>query len=239
MSLAGGQVDAGSAHNRLPGAGYVDGKFRYELSADLVTLSDARATEAEAIRTVRTHIMAQHIGDGRRGLSVCAPTSDLGCTFMAANLAVALSQVGVATLLIDANLRAPGVQSFIGPSALTAGLTECLIAGDNRGGDYIHHEILPNLSVMYAGGMADNPQELLGSEAFRGLIERCLRDFEFTIIDTPPSNGVADALRISSVIGYALVVAKANVSRSSDIVALAKQLRDDGAEVVGAVLTEI
>lgn len=239
MNLAGVQREAVSTENRLPGAGGMDGELRYELSMDLVTLSDARPAEAEAIRTVRTHIMAQHIGDGRRGLSVCAATLNMGCSFTAANLAVALSQVGVATLLIDADLRAPGIQTFIRPSVPTAGLRECLIAADDRGGDYIHHEVLPNLSVMYAGAAAENPQELLGSEVFRGLIERCLRDFEFTLIDTPPARGVADALRISSVIGYALVVAKAHVSRSSDVAVLAKQLRDDGAEVVGSVLTEI
>src|SRR5260221_7357106 len=88
----------------------------YTLSPELVTLSDARPAEAEAIRTMRTHIMARHLEDGRRGLTMCSATKGVGCTFMAANLAVALAQIGIKTLLIDADLRDPGVQAFFHPN---------------------------------------------------------------------------------------------------------------------------
>ncbi|PZQ58324.1 MAG: diutan polysaccharide export protein [Phenylobacterium zucineum] len=222
----------------MPGLPGQDTELRYELSSDLVTLTDARPAEAEAMRTVRTHIMARHLEDGRRGLALCAATQSVGCTFVAANLAVALSQAGIATLLIDGDMRAPQVDSLIRPSVPTAGLKQCLSNPDRPPGDFIHHEVLPNLSVMYAGGIADNAQELLASDAYRNLIERCLRDFEFTIIDTPAAEGVADALRIASMIGYTLIVAKANVSRSNALANLAKQLQEDGAEVVGTILNE-
>jgi protein-tyrosine kinase len=215
------------------------GAERYEFSSDLMTLTNGRPAEAEAIRTIRTHIMAQHLGDGRRGLAVCAPTAGVGSSMTAANLAVALSQAGVATLLIDGDMRAPQLEAYIRPMGSTRGLKQCLREADIRPMDIIHHEVLPNLSLMYSGGVEDEAQELLATEAFRSLIETCLRDFEFTIIDTPPSKGVADALRIASIIGYALVVAKAHTSRSSDISTLVKQLQEDGAVVVGTVLNEL
>jgi len=215
-----------------------DAEYRYELSPDLVMLSDTRFAEAEAIRTVRTHVMARHMEDGRRGLAVCAATAGVGCSFTAANLAVALSQAGIATLLIDGDLRAPQIQTFIKPSVPTAGLKQCLAAPDRPASDFTHQEVLPNLSVMYAGGVAHDAQELLASEAFKRLIERCLRDFQFTIIDTPAAADVADALRIGSVIGYTLIVAKAHTTRSSEVAVLARQLQGDGAEIVGAVLND-
>lgn len=223
----------------MPGLSGQASDLRYEFSPDLVTLFDVRPAEAEAIRTARTHIMARHLEGGRRGVSVSAATPGVGCSFVTANLAVALSQAGVATLLIDGDLRRPQLDSYIRPSAPTAGLKQHLSNQDRPPGDFIHHEVLPNLSVMYSGGIAENAQELLASDAFANLVERCLRDFEFTIIDTPAANGVADALRIGSLIGYTLIVAKAHVSRSADVSALAKQLQEDGAEVVGTVLNEI
>jgi capsular exopolysaccharide synthesis family protein len=223
----------------LPGASTSNVDFTYEFSDDLVTLTEARPAEAEAIRTVRTHIMARHVEDGRRGLAICAPTPGVGCTFTAVNLAVALSQVGLSTLLIDADLRAPQVDSFIKPSGPTAGLGQYLAAADRRAGDFIHHDVLPNLSVMYAGGVTDHAQELLASGGFRRLIEPCLRDFEFTVVDTPPGATVADALRIASVIGYTLIVAKAHKTRTRDVAEFARQLQEDGAQIVGAVLNEI
>jgi capsular exopolysaccharide synthesis family protein len=223
----------------MPLAEALPGERRYEFSGDLVTLTDARPSEAEAIRTVRTHIVARHIEDGRRGLAVCATTKGAGCTFTAVNLAVALAQVGIATLLIDGDLRAPQVEDFIRPQTLTGGLRQCIGDEGLLPSDVIHAEPLPNLSVLYSGGIADNPQELLAGESFRRLIDRCLRDFEFTIIDTPPTNRCADARRISSVIGYSLIVAKSNVSMMGDVAQLASKLQDDHARVIGTVLNEV
>jgi capsular exopolysaccharide synthesis family protein len=210
----------------------------YKLSADLVTLTEGRPLEAEAVRTMRTHIMARHVEDGRRGLAMCAATANVGCTFMAANLAVSLAQIGIKTLLIDGDLRAPSVQRFIEPTVATEGLMQSLTARDQHPYDLIHPEVLPNLSVLFSGGVAENAQELLGSERFKDLIDRCLRDFEFTIVDTPPVNECADARRICTVVGYSLIVAKRNVTYFTDIGVLAAQLQEDGAKVVGSVLNE-
>ncbi|MGZ6050059.1 MAG: CpsD/CapB family tyrosine-protein kinase [Phenylobacterium sp.] len=216
-----------------------DEGISYTLSPDLVTLSDARAAEAEAIRTMRTHIMARHLDDGRRGLAMCAATKGAGCTFLAANLAVSLAQIGVKTLLIDGDLRAPSIDQLIRPSQPSNGLKQCIMSPDLHPNDQIHVEVLPNLAVLYAGGVADNAQELLGAEAFKTLMERCLRDFDFTIVDTPPTNLCADARRIRTIIGYSVVVAKRNVSYYGEMASLAAQLEEDGARVVGTVLNEV
>lgn len=215
------------------------GALRYEFHSDLVTLSDGRPTEAEAIRTVRTHIIARHLEEGRRGVAVCAPVAGSGCSFTAANLAVALSQVGVATLLIDANLRSPRIGSLIRPEAPTIGLKQYLTAANPSPSAYIHPEVLPNLSVLYSGGATESAQELIGGEAFRDLVDRCLRDFEFTVIDTPPTNESADALRAVSVVGYALIVARTNVTLLKDLGVLSQQIQEDGGRILGSVLNEV
>jgi capsular exopolysaccharide synthesis family protein len=211
----------------------------YRLSPDLVTLSEGRPEEAEAVRTMRTHIMARHVEDGRRGLAVCGPTEGVGCTYMAANLAVSLAQIGVKTLLIDGDLRAPSVQRFIEPTVATDGLIHSLKVSDQHPYDLIHPEVLPNLSVLFAGGVAENAQELLGSERFKDLIDRCLRDFEFTVVDTPPINRCADARRICTVVGYGMIVARRHLTYFTDVGVLAAQLQEDGAKVVGTVLNEV
>jgi tyrosine-protein kinase Etk/Wzc len=217
-----------------------DARLRYELSGDLVTLTDAHPAEAEAMRTIRTHMVARHLDDGRRGVSVAAPTSGVGCTYTAVNLAVAFSQVGISTLLVDGDLRAPRVEEFIRPERPTLGLRQYLEeGGTGRLHDYVHADVLPNLSVLYSGGVAAYPQELLSGEPFRQMIDRCLRDFQFTIIDTPAADLGADAVQVASVIGYTLVVARANTTRLSQLSDLAGQLQEDGARVVGTVLSEI
>lgn len=203
-----------------------------------MTLVGDRPYEAEAVRTIRTHIIARHLRDGRRGLAVCAATKGVGCSFTAANLAVSMAQVGISTLLVDGNLREPQIEEFIRPPSLADGLRQC-VANEAFPSAYLHAEVIPHLSVLYSGGVAPNAQEILGGAPFRSMIERCLRDFEMTIIDTPPLSQCADALRIASMIGYTLVVARTNVSKSKDLAALAQQLQEDGARVVGTVLNEV
>jgi capsular exopolysaccharide synthesis family protein len=222
-----------------PGPEATDGEFRYELSPELVTLHDSRPHEAEAIRTVRTHIVARHLEDGRRGVAVCAPTRGVGCTFTAANLAVSLAQAGVATLLIDADLRTPQVDTFIRPQANKPGLKDCIASPERTLNDCIHAEVLPNLSILYSGGRADSPQELLASDRFKEIIERCLRDFEFTVIDTSAADMGADDLRVARIVGYAVIVAKSHTTKVNELTELAGMLHEDGAKVIGTILNDI
>src|SRR3569833_3594204 len=83
-------------------------------SKALVTLSPQASETAEAIRGLRTHIMARHVREGHRALAICAASEGVGCSFVAANLAVSLSQIGVNTLLIDANMRDRSIAAFFG-----------------------------------------------------------------------------------------------------------------------------
>lgn len=209
----------------------------YEIPPDVVTISQPRSLRAESIRTLRTHIMAQHIADGRRGLAICAASPAVGATFTAVNLAVALAQVGVKVLLIDADLRNPQVQDFIRPSSAPAGLKQYLEGTSDDLSKCIAGQVIDNLSVMYAGGFAGDAQELLASDRFEFLLKRCLRDYDLTIVDTPPANSCADARRITKVVGYGVIVARQHTSYINDLKTLASQLREDRAQVVGTVLT--
>jgi capsular exopolysaccharide synthesis family protein len=206
--------------------------------ANIVMLQDPQGPRAEAIRALRTHVIAQHVHGGRRALAICAASYDVGCTFVAANLAVALSQVGLKTLLIDADLRQPSVDTFIHPRDANGGLRRCLANPEISFLDVIDSEVLPNFSVLQSGGPASDAQELLGGERFEALMEVCLRDFDVTIVDTPPANSCADARRVSSVVGYSLVVARQGRSLVDDIKTLVGELQGDRAIVIGTVLNE-
>jgi len=149
---------------------------------------------------------------------------------------VTLSQIGVKTLLIDGNLRTPGIDRIIQPSQTFDGLKQCLASMDANFNDSIDADVLPGLSVMYSGGAASNPQELLAGHRFKQLMEFCLRDYEATIVDTPAANTCSDARRVSTVVGYSLLVARINKSYVDDLKTLTAQLQGDHARVVGTVL---
>ena len=208
----------------------------YAFSPQLVMISEPAAERAEAIRAIRTHIMAQHVDRGRRALAICAPSRGVGCTFTAANLAVALSQIGVKTVLVDADLHNSGVKHLIRASEPKPGLAACLARGDMHFSECIDFDVAQNLSAIFAGETASNPRELLAGESFQMLMDFCLRDFDVTIVDTPPANTSSDVRRISTVVGYSMIVAGRDRTYVNDVKILASQLRADHARVIGTVL---
>jgi capsular exopolysaccharide synthesis family protein len=210
----------------------------YGFAPSLVTVLKPTAPQAESIRTLRTHVVAQHLNLGRRALAVCAPNVGVGCTFVAANLAVALSQIGVKTLLVDANLRNPGIDQIIRPSVAVGGVSECLGAQFATMTDNICSNVMPDLSIMYAGRVNASPQEMLAGDRFRTLMAYCLREFDMTIVDTPPANTSSDARRISSVAGYSFVVVGQDKTFVKDVEVLVSQLRLDRVAVIGVAINK-
>jgi protein-tyrosine kinase len=203
-----------------------------------VMLSDPQSIEAEALRGLRTRIVAQHLREGRRSLAICSPTAESGCTYIAVNLAVAAAQAGIRTALVDANLRDPMIADLCGLPLDMPGLSEYLARDAIRVPDIVDTELMPNLAVIGAGEVPDNPQELLSAARFRGLVDQLLREFELTIFDTPPANICSDGQRVATIAGYSLIVSRKHATYVNDVKTLAKQLRADKSVVVGAVLND-
>ena len=141
------------------------------------------------------------------------------------------------TLLIDADLRSPGVAAAFRYKSSKSDLRTALTSSINFN-ECIERNVLPSLSVLFSTGPARNAQELLANARFKNLLDFCLREFDATIVDTPPANVYSDARRVSTVVGYSLIVARRNKSHINDIKTLAEHLRGDHANVIGTVLNE-
>jgi capsular exopolysaccharide synthesis family protein len=204
----------------------------------VVVVTEPASIEAEAIRGLRTRIMAQHVREGRRALAVCGATEEAGSTFVAANLGTAMAQIGVKTVIVDADLRKPGIAAMFGLPDDKLGLTDYLANEDVSFDDVIQSFVMPHLSVVCAGALVANPQELLSASRFKLLVDQLLREFDLAIFDTTPTSGCTDAQRVATVAGYSLVVARKHKSYVNDVATLAKLLRADRSVVVGTVLNQ-
>lgn len=214
-----------------------DGETSFSFRRSVVIVSQPDSVAAESIRSLRSVLQAQHLQEGRRSLAVCAPSEGCGCSFLSVNLAVAFAQAGVNTLLIDGNMRQPAISDFVTPGRPDLGLADCLRDDSLPLGQAIHC-VQPSLSVLFAGEADAQDLELLAGATFRTLIGSCLRDYELTIVDTPPANRFADARRISSVLHYAMVVACRRKSFVKDVRTLVKELEVDRTKVIGTYLND-
>ncbi|MGQ5701988.1 CpsD/CapB family tyrosine-protein kinase [Sandaracinobacteroides sp. A072] len=208
------------------------------ISEEIVVISDPASPRSESLRLLRTQIIAQHVGAGRRAFAVTGATDGAGASFIAANLAAALSQVGIKTLLVDANLRNPRIDAIFGIDPNGPGLSTYLSMEANRPERVVYANVLPNLSVVPAGPPVGRPQELLSGARFRTGVDILLRQYDVAIFDTPATNENADALTVAGVLGYALVVARRNHAYLKDVQVLTQQLTSSRATVIGSVLND-
>lgn len=211
----------------------------FRFSPTLTVLHDPGSIQAEEIGALRTHLLTNHLRERRRSLLVCGASPDIGCTYVTVSIGAALALAGVRTLIIDANMRDPGLERLIRPEGPVVGLRQCLEDDAALLGDSICRDVLPSLSLLYAGGVASQPQELLSGIGFKALVADCLRDFDLVLVDSPASNKCADAQIIATVLRYAMIVARRNVSFLADVKLLVRQLEGSGATVVGTFLNDV
>lgn len=207
----------------------------YQLSDRLVMLSNSGSPQAESVAMLNSQLLSRHIHDYRRGITFCSASDETGCSYMAANVACAMAISGVRTLLIDANLRDPEIGQYFVTRNDRGGLLDCLKANGRELGSVVHSEVIPNLSVVFSGGTSFEAG-LLSSTRFSDLISGALRDYDLTIIDTPPANKSSDALRVANILRYALIVVRKDQSYVKDIRKLVDDLRVNRAEVLGTYL---
>lgn len=230
--------DLDNAREQLITSMALQDKHRRDVSDDLTVVSEPTSLRSEAIRLLRTQIIAQHVRAGRRGLAIVSAMASSGCSYISANLAASLSQVGIKTLLIDANMRDPAIERYFGLDAEAPGLSSFLSLTVSRPERVVHANVLPSLSVMTAGPPVARPQELLSSRRFRDGSNMLLREYDIVIFDTAPANAYADALTVGAAAGYAMVVARRNISFFNDVSTLVSQLAAARCPVIGSVLNE-
>ena len=190
----------------------------------------------EELRALRTQLLIRWYNPeaGRNALVIVSPDSGEGRSYLAANLAVVFSQLGARTVLVDADLRAPrqhqifGLPPGHGLSTLLSGRT------DHKATFPIHG--LNRLSVLPAGPLPPNPQELLSRPAFGALMKELQSSYDVVIIDTPPARRFADAQSIAYRAGDALVVARKNHTAVASTSKVVKELAGTGARVVGSII---
>lgn len=205
-------------------------------SPHLVAAYDPFSPQVETLRAVRSQLMLRWFARGRKSLTVVGVDRGDGASLFAANLAVVFSQLGEHTLLVDANLRKPSQHTIFNIPG-KQGLSDVL-AGRADLDVTAHVGSFVDLSVLGAGTLPPNPQELLSRSNFAGLNAQLESKYDVTLYDVAASQTGLDALVLAARTGGVLIVARKNKTHMGDVNALAEQVAQNGAVVVGSVLVD-
>jgi capsular exopolysaccharide synthesis family protein len=136
-----------------------------------------------------------------------SPMPQEGKTTTCVNMAIVLAQSGGKVLLLDADLRRPGVHRSFGLSN-AAGLSNVLAGLDSFENVVQRYSPLPNLFILSAGPIPPHPAELLGSERMQELLTKLRSEFDQIILDSPPINLVTDPAVLSPHVDAVLLVVR-------------------------------
>jgi succinoglycan biosynthesis transport protein ExoP len=192
----------------------------------------------EAFRALRTSLVFSNSVHRRRIIAVTSAQPLEGKTTTACNLALALAAGGARVLLVDADMRRPGLHKVLGVRNDT-GLSHLLV-GRARAREAIQRTHIANLWVLPAGRTPPNPSELLSSARMRSLLESLPNGpFDWVIIDTPPVLAVTDAVILTPAVSGVVLVMGAEMTRRRIAERAVETMMTSGPRILGVVLNRV
>ena len=205
-------------------------------SRELVAAFAPFHPRTEEIRALRTQLLIRWYNpdNGRKSLVIASPEGGEGRSYIAANLAIVFSQLGARTLLLDADLRNPR-QHLIFALPEGQGLST-ILSGRSEHKATFPVPGMSRLSVLPAGPLPPNPQELLSRPAFASFMKDLQSVYDVILIDTPPARRYADVQSVTYRAGDALVVTRKDHTSVATTQKVIRELAATGARVVGTVV---
>lgn len=196
--------------------------------------NEQNASLAEAFLGLRTSILLSTAKRPPGSLLITSAQSGEGKTTIAANLAIALAQLGESVLLIDADLRRPSVHTFFGVARPT-GLVNYL-TGHSDWRSLVYQPGPSGLGVLFCGPVPPNPVNVLSSEFMPSLLEKASQHYKHVVLDSPPLLNLADSRILATLVdGVILVVGAGITPRDLSQRAYASAL-DAGSHVLGVAI---
>jgi len=195
------------------------GRFSKFLKTSVVTSKEGRAElishnmpqsqMSEAFRALRTSLLLSQADHPPQVILMTSALPREGKTTAAVNLAVTLAQLGDKTLLVDADLRKPGINRALSlVDGKHAGLSSYLAGVSSLDLITVPHPAISNLEAIPTGPIPPNPADLLSSRRLTELIAELRGRYKFVVIDSPPIMAATDAVILSVLVDGVLLVVR-------------------------------
>jgi capsular exopolysaccharide synthesis family protein len=204
---------------------------------DLITLTDPRNPAAEAYRTLRTNLTFAALDKPIETLIVTSAAPDESKSTVLANLAITMAQGERRTILVDGDLRRPGLHEIFG-TANDQGLTTMIVEETTLDDPPLIDVGVDNLWLMPSGPMPPNPADILGSRKMEQVISALKARADVVLFDAPPIVSVTDATVLGTKVDGVLLIVRAGRTRREHAQRAKELLERVHVRIVGAVLSD-
>ena len=201
----------------------------------LIAQSRPNSDVAESLRSLRTSILLSSAVKQPHLIMFTSPMPQEGKTTICVNMAIVLAQRGGKILLVDADLRRPGIDRAYGLSN-SAGLSSILAGLDSFENAVRRYAPLSNLFILTAGPTAPYPAELLGSDRMQELLTKFRTEYDYVILDSPPVNLVTDPVVLSAYMDAVFLVVRSGRTSKNALRHARDQLLQVKAPLTGIIV---
>ena len=191
---------------------------------------------SESYKSLRTNL--QFCGAEVKTVSFTSCTPNEGKSSVCFNLAVSLAESGKRVILIDADLRKSVLIGRYKAGGVKAGLAHYLV-GQKPFEEIRMQTDIENMDIIFSGPYVPNPAELLESEYFGILVEKCRKEYDYTLVDTPPLGSVIDSAIVAGAVDGAVLVIEADAISYRFVERIKKQLERSDVRILGAELNKV
>lgn len=177
---------------------------------NMVVANSSRSAISEQFRALRTNLSFFFKNSDEKVILLTSSMSGEGKSFVAINLGQILALTGKKVLLMELDLRKPGLSAKLEISN-PIGFTNYVTTPELTSNNIVKPlKIQENLFVVSSGPIPPNPAELLLSERTKTLMQELKQQFDYIIIDAPPVGIVTDAQLLASYADVCLYLVRQN-----------------------------
>lgn len=198
-----------------------------------VVIEDPNSPESEAYRKLELNIRMSNLDKPLKVIQTTSATPQDGKTTTAINLAAVYAEKGKKVLIIDFDLRRPKIHRAFHKSN-DVGVYDFVVDDKDVHDLIIHDE--SGIDLLISGNRISYPHIILQSQKVVNLIDNLRAEYDFIVVDSPPVLSVTDALIISKIVDGVIYVAAYNQTRKDNAKMGLEQLKENGANIIGAVL---
>jgi capsular exopolysaccharide synthesis family protein len=206
-----------------------------DISGYLITLSEPDSPTAEAFRALSVNLLYALADMPSKVVVLTSPDAREGKSLTCSNLGVVLAQMDKRTLIVDCDFRGP-VQHELLSLRNSHGLANVLV-GEHEPPEVWQKSPAAGLWATTAGHLPPNPVRLLGSRRFAGFLIRARQEFDYVLIDAPPTQPVSDSMLLAPQGDGVLLVFDSQSTRKRIVRESVRSLQAVKANVVGTVIT--
>ena len=215
-----------------------------ELQRPLIVGNDLDDGLTESFRSMYSRIQMNSHTDYPKSILITSAIPSEGKSLISANLAYSCANHGRKTVLVDFDLRRPGLHKFNNlnnEKGLVSLVNEALLNPSNLKPAVLEtvHEIHPNLFLLPSGGKTRAATEMLEQKEFDLVHSELRKEFDVIIVDSPPIGLFPDSLAIARKVDEVLFVTRYGKVSRKIAKSLVENLEETGVNVLGVVLNDL